>query len=462
LSLLSSLALVLFFIVRLATHEPSILKKDELMDSTLPGDDTESETSINEEQGVWTPTRTSGPFFLLLYGLANAVIGIGNITFYTLLLPERLTVIAPQAQNSAFIVISAIGALASILTNPLVGALSDRTTSTLGCRLPWLLVGGVLLLVALLSLALASSLPVLVVGSVLLQIAINVLLAALSAIIPDQVPLGQRATVSAIGGMAPLVGGLIGQVIVEQVVTDVHLAFLVLGQVSLVIVLLFCLRLHEQRLPQEILPPLRLRAIPRAYWLNPRRYPDFARTWLARCLIFLASTTLVNYLFYFLRDAVHVTQTTHMPVAQAVQLCYTLYVLALLLSSLLSGFLSDRLQRCKPFVIGASITTAIGMLLLACFPIWQVVLLSIAVLGVGFGMYLSSDLALASQLLPEAGQYGKDIGLINTAIFLPMLLAPLLAALTLGSGQHYTLLFGLIALGAVLAAIVILPIRQVR
>ena len=90
------------------------------------------------------------------------------------------------------------------------------------------------------------------------------------------------------------------------------------------------------------------------------------------------------------------------------------------------------------------------------------VLAAIAVLGLGFGAYLSSDLALASQLLPEARQYGKDIGLMNTAIFLPMLIAPLLVAITLGHDHGYTLLFGLIALGTVLAAGLILPIRQVR
>jgi MFS family permease len=432
------------------------------MDSTLP-DKSQTVSFATTTEDEQAPTQPLGPVFLLLYGLANAVIGIGNITFYTLLLPERLATIAPQQQTGAFIVISAIGALASILTNPLVGAFSDRTTSPLGRRLPWIIVGSMLLLIALLCLAWANTLLLLGVGAVLLQIAINVLLAALSAIIPDQVPLVQRATASALGGMAPLVGGLIGQVMVGQLITDTRVAFLLLGQVSLLILLLFCLRLRDRHLPTGVMPPLRLRAVPRAYWLNPRRYPDFARVWLARCLIFLASTTVVNYLFYFLRDAVHITQTTGMPVAQGVQLCYTLYVLSLLVASLLCGALSDRLQRRKPFVIGASIILSLGMLLLACFPGWTTVLVAIVILGTGFGAYLSSDLALASQLLPEAKQHGKDIGLINTAIFVPMLLAPLLAGITLGQGYgSYSLLFGIIAVGAILAAVLILPIKQVQ
>ena len=433
------------------------------MDSTLPpeNDVVESIEAEQEAQGGQVPTQALGSGFLLLYGLANAVIGIGNITFYTILLPERLAAIAPHMQTSAFILISALGAVASILTNPLVGAFSDRTTSALGRRLPWVLAGSILLLVALLCLALASSLLVLGLGSILLQIAINVLLAALSAIIPDQVPLRQRATISAVAGMAPLVGGLIGQIIVGQVVTQTPLAFLVLGQVSLIILLLFCLRVRDQSVPASP-TPFRLVDVPRSLWLSPRRYPDFALTWLARCLIFLASTTVINYMYYYLQDEVRLPQTHGIPVAQGVQIFYTIYVISLLVASLIMGRLSDRLQRRKPFVIGASGLMTVGMALFACFPSWQMVLVATVILGLGFGTYLSVDLALASQLLPEAKQHGKDIGLINTAIFLPMLIAPLLAGVTLGYEHGYTVLFGLIALGTVLAAGLILPIQQVR
>src|SRR5579875_1957748 len=105
------------------------------MDSSLPTKNPSVPpvvaTEREQEEALQRPTQALGPGFLLLYGLANAVIGIGNITFYTLLLPERLAVISPQQQNNAFIIISAIGALGSLLTNPLVGAFTDRTTSPL-------------------------------------------------------------------------------------------------------------------------------------------------------------------------------------------------------------------------------------------------------------------------------------------------------------------------------------------
>jgi MFS family permease len=437
-----------------------------MADSSLSGDVPTIDCSLNVPQepveALLPPTHRKGWGFQVLYGLANSVIGVGNITFYTLLLPARIALLAPTNQTNTFIVLSGIGALASILTNPVVGALSDRTTSVLGRRFPWLLIGMMLLLLSMLILAYATTLLLLGVGSVLLQIAINVLLAALSAIIPDQVPLSQRATVSAFGGMAPLAGGLIGQILVAQVIKNITISFLVLAQISSILLLVFSLVLHEQRLPKAAVAPFRLQDIPKSLWLNPKEHPDFALTWLARCLIFLASTTVVNYMFYFLQDGVHYTRVSGEPVAQGVQIFYTVYVLALLVASLICGKLSDIMQRRKIFVIGSSLLMAIGVLLFAVFPAWSTVLLGTFILGIGFGSYLSVDLALASQLLPNAQHRGKDFGLINTAIFLPMLVAPFIAGIALSHFHSYAMLFSVIAVGTVLAALLIIPIQQVQ
>jgi MFS family permease len=145
-----------------------------------------------------------------------------------------------------------------------------------------------------------------------------------------------------------------------------------------------------------------------------------------------------------------------------VQIFYTTFVAAILVASIGCGLLSDKLQRRKAFVIGASLVMGVGLLLLAYFPSWTIVLPAAAVLGTGFGAYLSVDLALASQLLPTAQDRGKDLGLINTTIFLPMLVAPAIAGIALGGFHSYTILFVVLAVATVCAALLILPIRQVR
>ena len=277
---------------------------------SLPHDSTSTSTASQASQqnvieALEAPTRPKSLAFQLLYGLANAVIGIGNIVFYTILLPARIAQVSPVNQTTTFILISALGAVASVITNPLVGAWSDRTTSAMGRRRPWLLAGMVLMVLAMLVLALARATLVLALGAILLQIAVNVLLAALSAILPDQIPVAQRATVSAFAGMAPLVGGVIGQILVAQVIKNIFVSFLGLALVSALILLVFIAVLRDLRLPREAVAPFQLKHVLAAFWLNPLKYSDFALTWLARCLIFLGSTTTINYLNYFLQDAVH-------------------------------------------------------------------------------------------------------------------------------------------------------------
>jgi len=196
---------------------------------------------------------------------------------------------------------------------------------------------------------------------------------------------------------------------------------------------------------------------------NPLAHRDFFLTWLARCLMFLGYTTVVNFMFYYLQDAVRYMrvfpgQTT----AQGVQTFFAINVGSILVASLVGGMLSDKLQRRRLFVIVASLIMTVGLLLYAFFPTWAMVIVATVVLGLGMGVFLSVDLALASQVLPRAEDRGKDMGIINTAIFLPMILSPIIAGVTLSALHSYVVLFSLLAVGTLLSAILVLPIKSVR
>ncbi len=427
------------------------------MDTYFKTDGEQNTTEVVE--ALTEPTQRKTWRWQLLYWSANATIGFGNIVFYTILLPGKIAIIFPGEQTHAFIWTSGMGAVASLLTNPLVGALSDRTTSPFGRRFPWLMSGMIFLLVAMLLLASASTPISLGIGSVCLQVAINTLLAALSAVIPDQVPVSQRGIVGAWSGMAPLVGGLLGQILVGQIFRDINTAFLDLGVISVICLLAFSLVLREAVLPKESVHPFRLGDLGRSLWLNPRTHPEFALVWIARTLVFLASTTIINYLFYYLLAERLFSPAT---AATGVQQFFTVYVVSILFASLISGNISDRLHRRKPFVIGGSLLMAIGVGLLTFAPLWPVVLVASAIMGTGFGTYLASDLALASQLLPTARNRGKDFGLMNMAIFFPMLLATGIAAITLDQFHSFPLLLSVMLVGVLIAAVLIMPIKSVR
>ena len=75
-----------------------------------------------------------------------------------------------------------------MVSNPLFGRLSDRTTSRLGMRRPWMLVGLAGGVVGTLTVALAPNIGVVLVGWCIAQVFLNALLAAQVAVLPDQVP----------------------------------------------------------------------------------------------------------------------------------------------------------------------------------------------------------------------------------------------------------------------------------
>jgi len=433
-------------------------------ESIVPQSIVSQKAHVELPEVLQEPTSSKHALFLVLYGVANMVIGIGNITLATVLLPRQIASMVSANQTGTFALIVGVGAVAAVLTNPLVGMLSDRTTSRFGRRRSWLVAGGILTVAAVLLLSVASSLLLVVIEWIFLEIAINLVQASLTAILPDQVPVRQRATVSAFAaGLGTLLGGLFGQILVAQVFKEIQAAYVSIAVAIVIMLALFLLVLHEAPLPREYVPPFRIKQIFAAYSLTPLAHRDFFLTWLARCLMFLGYTTVVNFMFFYLQDAVQYVrvfpgQTT----AQGVQTFFAINVGSILVASLFGGMFSDKMQRRKLFVIVASIIMTVGLLLYAFFPTWAMVIVATVVLGLGMGVFLAVDLALASQVLPRAADRGKDMGIINTAIFLPMILSPLIAGVTLSALHSYLVLFSLLAVGTLFSAILIVPIKSVR
>jgi len=396
------------------------------------------------------------------------ITGLCNLTIYQALLPGQVAALDPANKVTIITVVSALGALGAAIANPLAGALSDHTTSRLGRRRPWLIGATLLAFIVLILMAQARNVLWLGIGAVCTQILMNIVLAALTAIIPDQVPLQQRATVSAFAGMAPLVGGVIGLALITQVVRGTQAAYYAIAVLSLLFLGLFLLILRDKPLPKNAAPALSLKIFLANFWVNPLKHPDFGYTFLARFFVFMGYSVTVMFTFYFLQDAVKYgvvspgQAANPAVITQGVAIFQTIVVGALFVTSIIGGIISDRLQRRKPFVVGASMVMTVALLLLAFFPIWSFVLVAAAILGFGFGIYLSVDLALATQVSPTESEHGKYLGIMNAAIFVPLIVAPALAGFTLGMFHSYTALFLVAAFCTMLASALILPIKSVR
>ncbi len=414
--------------------------------------------SLNDvPEALQVPTKAVSPSFQMLLALANTVIWLSILPIGQILLPTQIAAFNAASRFSNLAIATSVGVLAALLTNPIAGALSDRTTSRLGRRRPWLIAGTVLSAATLVLLANASSFLTLVIWWAIFHVAANTLLAALSAIVPDQVPVRQRATVSAFVSLSLPLGAVVGALLVTKVVKSTVMSYYTFGGILFIVMLIFVLVLRDKPLPKAAAPRFHLGTFLAAFWVNPVKYPDFGWAWLTRFLVYLGYFTALGYLLYFLQDAVH-----YQKAAQGVTTFQIILTGTLLIASVLSGILSDKFGRRKVFVMGASLVIALAFLILAFWQTWTGVQLAAAVLGIGFGAYLGVDIALITQVLPSANARGKDLGVINIANALPQVVGSATAALVITVFHSYTILFVLAALLASLGAVLVRQIKSVR
>src|SRR6266699_4488786 len=374
-------------------------------------DPTVLEPGVNDlPEALQIPAKAVSAGFQFLLSLANLVVWLSILPISQILLPVQVAALNPANKFSNFSIATAIGVLAAVITNPISGALSDRTTSRLGRRRPWFITGTVLSAITLALMANATSFVALVIWWAIFHIAANAVLAGLSAVVPDKVPVRQRATVSSFVSLSLPLGAVMGALLVTRVATSTQMSYYIFIGLLLIVMMLFILVLRDKTLPKEAAPRFHLATFLAGFWVNPVKYPDFGWAWLTRFLVYLSYFTALGYLLYFLQDALH-----YQKAAQGVTTFQIILTGTLLLSSVASGVLSDRLQRRKAFVVGASLVIALSFLILAFFQTWLAVEIAGGVLGLGFGAYLGVDIALITQLLPSANARGKDLGVINIA-----------------------------------------------
>ena len=149
-----------------------------------------------------------GPPRGLLAALAAGAVTAppANLVPAVLTLPLAAARIDPAGATTLLSLVVAIGSICSLIAFPVMGRLSDRTTSRLGRRRPYLLGGAALTAAGGVVTALAGSAPALVRGYVLTSIGFSAVFVACTSVIPDQIPAGRRGPASAIVGLGPFCG----------------------------------------------------------------------------------------------------------------------------------------------------------------------------------------------------------------------------------------------------------------
>jgi MFS family permease len=399
--------------------------------------------------------------FVALYSLAY----IGTVLLFlapllvSLSLKVNDLVGADRAPNNLSLV-AGVGAFLAMFANPFFGKLSDRTTSSLGMRRPWMVVGLLGGSAGMLVVAVAPNIGVVLFGWCIAQVFFNALLAVLVAVLPDQVPVAQRGRVAGVLGICLPIASVSGTYVVQLFTGNTLAMYQAPCAIGGFFILLFAATLNDRHLAAADKPVWSLRQFASAFYVNPRKNPDFAWAFASRFMFVLAYAFLTTYQVYYLLDKLGSAEDD---VPRQIFLATVAMSSVVVLASLTGGWLSDATGRRKVFVCAASCVFGLALLFIALASSFNGFVVGMAIGGLGFGLYTAVDLALVADVLPDPASAAKDLGVMNIAGALPSSIAPAVAPAILAfGGGGYGVLYAVAGACGVVGAGAILRVKSVR
>jgi MFS family permease len=327
--------------------------------------------------------------------------------------------------------VSGLGALFALISQPLVGRFSDRTTSRFGMRKPWIVIGVIGVTLSLVGVGLAPNIPLLMVAFCGAQLFSNFAQAAQTVTVADQVPAERRGYVSGlIGAASPI--AILAAAIGLSYLPGLFLKFAVPAGVGLVLGLYFAFRLKDRVLTEKPARPFGVRDFLGSFVFNPRIYRNLGWAWLTKALIMFGYAATTTYLTLYLASSFGMNIADQLHFNLYATVVSTVFIVGF---SIIGGRLSDRISRRRIFVTAGGVLLGLGVIVMGLSPLFGlsggliVILVGEAVLGAGAGLFFAVDTALCIEILPNPDDTAKDLGVLNIANTLPQTVAPFIAGI---------------------------------
>jgi MFS family permease len=400
--------------------------------------------------------------------ISLAVVFFVLLTLYVavlqVLLPNQIQDLDPAGKATHLGALFAITSVFSTTITPLSGALSDRTRSRIGRRTPWIVLGASIGGGALILVPYAHGMTSITATWLIASISLNSMQTPITTVIAERLSASERGMAAGVVGAAMTGGVSAGTVFGGLFAHEMRLAYGVLGVGIIAACVAFVLLNPEPKTQLQPPTPFRLGAFLRSFWVDPREHPDFAWAFFGRFTIYMGYQAVVTYLLYILEDHIGLSQPdANRMIARLASITFV----ALVFAAVGSGWVSDRIGRRKPLVFVGALFMAAAVAAPLVAPTIPGMRVYAVLIGIGYGAFMSVDLALMTQVLPKrsgaSDSTGKDLGILATAINVPQILSPVLAAALLGAtGNNYELLFIAAGLFVFVGSFLVLPIRSVR
>lgn len=390
------------------------------------------------------PAKRPGAGWMTVFAIAWLAVWTAQLTPVQLLLPQQLD--APEGAGgwvsgvvSTGIVLG-LGGLAGVIAGPLAGVLSDRSRSRWGRRRPWVLGGALVASACLIATGVSTTAVTIGLAWTGVSIGLAVMSAALTAMIADQLPEGRRGAASSLASSAQAVGIIVGVGTVVMMGLSTIAGYLVLAAVITVAAIVAVIFLPDA----TVTPPPRT---PGAGWASLRDR-DFSLMLAGRLVVNVGNALGTSLLLFFLLYGLDRGTSAEDDLLMAI-LVYTVFVV---IASTLSGLRSDRTGRRRVPTVVSAVVQAVAALLLVVAPSWPMLLVASALLGIGYGAFMTTGLAFATDLLPDPDSHARDLGLVTVVAALGQLLGPLLGAGLVAAAGGFWSLFAGAALLSVIGA----------
>jgi Na+/melibiose symporter-like transporter len=339
-------------------------------------------------------------------------------SLHLVILPLRLLDFVPEALKNTYLdLLILTGLILAMAVQPIAGALSDRSTSRWGRRRPYILLGGVLLLLFLPGIGLAGSYAVIFIIYCLLQISSNTAQGPFQGFIPDLVPVGRRGTASGVRSLFNIAGGVVLLRVIAPFMDryftggSSYWLWLALGIPAIILlggILATVLTVKEQHRTAQTQPVL-LSALRASFKINARARFDFILFLVACFLVFTAWGTLMAHALYYLMDVVNIARpaevTGDLIIVVGAAMLAVVYPV---------GRLCDRVGR-QPIAVASGFLGALGIVAIFFSQSYWQIMLSAALLGVCSGAWICTQWALATDLVGW-GEEARYLGLVNMSI----------------------------------------------
>ncbi|MBQ9273788.1 MAG: MFS transporter [Succinivibrio sp.] len=376
------------------------------------------------------------------------------IVMISLFLPALLQELDEENKVAMLALFAATGSVISAISNMVAGALSDSTYSRFGKRAPWIVLGGLVFMLAMIGASFSEGVNMLLLWWSIGQVALNFMVAPMVAWLDFAADEHKGTASSAYGGLGMALGNNGFNVIGAMFLGQFRMGFIIFGVITFIGVLIATIIVHEpSNLHEKELNQEKKKSHYSFSWDSLRQvFPawekgrDYYLALIGKIFLGIGNFAITGYILYIMTDFLKLGDQTQ----SGIQLVNSTMFFIGVFMGFFAGPIADKFKILKLPIAFSALFLALGAFgLFLCRDMTGVTIYAFCA-GIGMGLWNSLDNYLNLKVIPDKDRVGFFLGIYNVGNSIPQAIGPIIAAAAIGligfSGVFViSMIFGLLA-----------------